>query len=256
MEFFYLQQYEDGTYGYAGIDNLENEHGKVISEQDVFEKREDYINRCGLTFAKGQYGSNLKLDIQTKDEDYVVRRDLADQGYGLEKLINDDDFRVRLAVADQGYGLEQLVNDKSYNVRIAVAKQGYGLEKLVNDEEDYVREAVAEQGYGLEQLVNDECEWVRVATRYATVVKFEKEDIMLKGDANYDCYSYIRYFIDKNNPKAIAKILISQINNNWPCNGSVYKLVKKYAKDNNIQPLFKILDSYYEHCYSYYEEHC
>ena len=243
-----LQQYEDGTYGYMGIDNLENEHGKVISEQGKFEEREDYINRCELTFRPNQYGSDLELDSQINDEkNWYDNIDIAEQGYGLEKLINDEEDYVREAVAKQGYGLEKLVNDEDYFVRTAVAKQGYGLEQLINDENWCVRIAVAEQGYGLEKLINDDDFRVReVASNM--IVKFEKEDIMLKGDRYIDCKEYIEYFISKNNPKAIAKILAIQINNNWPCSEGVYDLVKKYAEDNNIQSLFKILEVYYEYC--------
>ena len=323
---YILQQYEDGTYGYAYIDNLENEHGRVISEQDVFEEREDYINRCGLTFSHNQYGSDLELDIQVNDlSDAKVRKEAAEAGYaldrlindgdasvreavaiqgfgldklvydndknvrtavakqgygldilandvsdnvreavakqgynlekfvndedpelriiavqkgvGLEKLVNDEDPRVRAHVADQGYGLEKLVEDKDTVVRTAVARQGYGLEKLVNDEVWCVRKAVAQQGYSLEKLINDKEDAVREAAREA-VVKFEREDIMLQGDPRYDCYDYIRYFMDKPDYKSIARILIIQINNNWVCMPRVYELV------NHIEALHNILNIY------------
>ena len=40
----------------------------------------------------------------------------------LDKLVDSKDWRVRRNVASQGYGLNRLVDDKSKCVRIAVAK--------------------------------------------------------------------------------------------------------------------------------------
>ncbi len=45
------------------------------------------------------------------------------------KFGNDEDSYVRAAVAEQGYGLDKLVHDDAVIVRDAVAKQGYGLSK-------------------------------------------------------------------------------------------------------------------------------
>ena len=45
---------------------------------------------------------------------------MAQQGYGLDKLIKDKDYRVRNRVAMQGYGLDKLANDKDYRVRETV----------------------------------------------------------------------------------------------------------------------------------------
>ena len=84
------------------------------------------------------------------------------------KYVNSPDPLIRLAVAEQGVGLDTLMNDDERNVRIAVARQGYGLEKLVDDGYLYVRRAVAEQGYGLEKLVNDEFWVVRRAAEKAS----------------------------------------------------------------------------------------
>ena len=60
----------------------------------------------------------------------------------LKKDIGDENIRV--AVAEQGYGLDVLVNDKDWFVRRAVAEQGYGLDRLVNDESEDVRQAAKE----------------------------------------------------------------------------------------------------------------
>ena len=51
----------------------------------------------------------------------------------LQLLICQDKAYIRQAVAEQGYGLNVLINDKNWQVREAVAKQGYGLDILVYD---------------------------------------------------------------------------------------------------------------------------
>ena len=81
------------------------------------------------------------LDELINHDEWVVRRVVARQGYGLNKLINNEHCYVRATVARQGYGLDKLVNDEDVDVRIAVAEQGYGLDKLVNDEDWDVRDA-------------------------------------------------------------------------------------------------------------------
>ena len=45
-------------------------------------------------------------------------------------------------MAQQGYGLDTLINDKNWTVRNRVAMQGYGLDKLANDKDHRVRETV------------------------------------------------------------------------------------------------------------------
>ena len=46
---------------------------------------------------------------------------------------------MRKEVAKQGYGLEKLVKDPSEDVRVEVAKHGYRLDILEKDESKYVR---------------------------------------------------------------------------------------------------------------------
>ena len=57
----------------------------------------------------------------------------------LEDLVNDKDWIIRIEVAIQGYGLDKLIDDINYKVRLEVARQGYGLDKLINDEDYDVR---------------------------------------------------------------------------------------------------------------------
>ena len=83
-------------------------------------------------------------------------------------FIKDTNVIVRMAVANQGFGLDTLINDESWEVRMAVANQGFGLDVLVNDKGGYVRKAVANQGFGLDILINDEVWMVRRAARNYT----------------------------------------------------------------------------------------
>ena len=119
-------------------------------KKDKMVKSDDWEDR--LKMAEEGYG----LDILINDKRWVVREAVAEQGYGLDILINDKHWEVRAAVAEQGYGLDILVNDKDWRVRATVAEQGYGLDILINDKDWYIRTVVAEQGYGLDILVNDE----------------------------------------------------------------------------------------------------
>lgn len=104
-----------------------------------------------------------QLEEKVRSENWAERMIAAENGYGLDVLVEDKDERVRAAVARQGYCLAKLVRDKHWWVRVEVANMGYGLEKLVEDEDSYVRAAVARQGYGLDRLVNDEAWVVREA---------------------------------------------------------------------------------------------
>lgn len=108
-----------------------------------------------IAVANEKYG----LDRLVKDKSPFVRKVVAEQGYGLDELLNDSSDLVREEIAKQGYGLDKLVNDPSYSVRCTVASIGYGLDKLINDKEWVVRLSVANQKYGLDKLVNDE-EWL------------------------------------------------------------------------------------------------
>lgn len=109
------------------------------------------------------YGTNPRLDEVVDDDDWRIRINAANTGYGLDKLINDKDYHVRAEVARRGYGLDILVNDAVDDVRIEVAHKGYGLDILINDNRAWVRKEVAKQGYGLDILVNDEDWSVREA---------------------------------------------------------------------------------------------
>ena len=128
----------------------------AIESEYVYKESEMYIAPdCKFI----PYGTDPEKDKMVKSGDWEDRLEMAEEGYGLDVLINDEDWIVRRAVAKQGYGLGILVNDEDYDVRAAVAEQGYGLDVLINDEVYDVRAAVAEQGYGLDILINDK-HWI------------------------------------------------------------------------------------------------
>ena len=105
-----------------------------------------------------EYYDYIKEYIKNNDiinEHWKVRKEVARQGYELDKLINDEDWCVRYEIAKQGYGLDKLINDKNWRVRCEVAKQGHGLDILINDEDYDVRYEVARHGFGLDKLIND-----------------------------------------------------------------------------------------------------
>lgn len=197
-----LQQYEDGTVGYLGIDGDEKYNfttkSRVICTQEEYEDREDFITENGITIKYDRYGYDEYLDKQVNDESDQVRAHVAEMSYGLDKLFNDESSLVREKVASLGYYLDilindeeeyvrmgvikgaikekrndlldTLINDENVYVRMEVAKYGYGLNKFINDIEYWVREIVAKQGYGLDKLVDDNNMWVN-----AEVARYLKE---------------------------------------------------------------------------------
>ena len=88
------------------------------------------------------YGTDPEKDKMVKSNNWGNRLIIAEEGYGLNVLINDEVYYVREAVAKQGYGLDILIEDKDWRVRAAVAEQGYGLDILINDENWRVRKVV------------------------------------------------------------------------------------------------------------------
>lgn len=141
-----------------------------------------------------KYGTNSELDLMVDSDNINNRCKMAEQGYGLDKLIDDECYDVyeactlssfwpefcadnwktlinhkypdiRAAVAEQRYSLDTLIDDEHWLVRSAVAEQGYGLIKLIHDTHRCVRYIVAEQGYGLNKLINDDSRYVRNAVK-------------------------------------------------------------------------------------------
>ena len=159
---YLLQKYEDGLFGYLCIDGDEQHNfatgAKVICQQASNESREDFIKNNHIVFENKQYGSNLELDRIINEGEIgngYMAECLAQQGYGLDKLIRYPFLCVRREVIRQRYGLDIFIHDDDPYMRAAVARQGYGLDILINDPDSYVRQVVAEQGYGLDILEND-----------------------------------------------------------------------------------------------------
>lgn len=195
-----LQQYEDGTFGYFGIDGDEYYNfmteSLVVCTQGENEDRDTFIKNNHIEFTKDKYGcdrygSNEKLDKLILSDDYQTLLSIIEQRYGLDKLMYNEQLAIRGPIIQTGYALDVFVNDPMPNMRRLVAIQGYGLDILVNDEFPTVRREVAKHGYGLNILVKDK-DW---PTR-AEVAKHEYGLGKLICDPNYDVrtvvYSVIR----------------------------------------------------------------
>jgi hypothetical protein len=110
---------------------------------DIFyiskEKFQELINNY-----TGEKSSDDEVRKYATDPDPDVRHAIALCGKALDILVNDEDWLVRKEVAEQCYGLYKLVNDKDPMVRQTVAKKGYCLDILVNDP-DYIVSSVAQR---------------------------------------------------------------------------------------------------------------
>ena len=117
----------------------------------------------------------------------------------LNKLANSAYKNIRKTVAEQGCGLDKLVYDKNKDVRMAVAKNAGRvnrtdlLEKLAYDESVDIRKEVARQGYGLDRLIDDEDHLVRELVA-KSAGKLGRDDLLEKllDDENY-CVYYEAY---------------------------------------------------------------
>lgn len=89
--------------------------------------------------------ADIKLDYYINSEDIYKVCQIAQKGYGLDKLINHKHPKVRACVADQGYGLEILANDKNTEVRLTVVEKGYNPESFLNDTSKAVRDEAKRQ---------------------------------------------------------------------------------------------------------------
>lgn len=121
---------------------------RVIDSSEQIDSQKEYILNLTYSEKLGMINNNENIYVLIDDGDWYVRKAVARQGYGLEKLVNDRSPNVRVEVTKQGYGLDKLVDDKNWFVRKTVTEQGYSLDKLANDKDPNVRMAVAEQGYG------------------------------------------------------------------------------------------------------------
>ena len=98
-----LDKNEEDYCTIQGFEEEDPEFDELQAEQDCY-------------FLERQY-KNCKKDLYIKSKNVIARRIAADNGHGLDKLINDADWLVRITVAQQGYGLEKLINDKDWDVR-------------------------------------------------------------------------------------------------------------------------------------------
>lgn len=175
-----------------------------------------YISdKCSFT----PYKSNTTLDKKVDDFKYLhvnydeVIQFLKDNNnYGLDEIfrrsqIEKTNYNIRVYIANQGYGLDSLINDENHNVRWAVVWKGYGLDQLINDENKLVRDTVKfylkEHNLSLEQWIEqnpnkcilnqdkcliekvtkdfiykiDESNKLKVQTQYDSIDKFFDSDV-------------------------------------------------------------------------------
>lgn len=150
----------------------------VLFESDVDKQSTDDDDALVRYYVAEQgYG----LDKLVDDEFYPVRCFAAEHGYGLDKLINDEEIFVRGSVAKQGYGLDILIDDGNRDVRMTVAHQGYSLDKLIDDDYWGVRAEIANQGYGLDKLIHDEEPKVRLLAYDALRAEEEQQKSNQQG---------------------------------------------------------------------------
>lgn len=129
------------------------EMDNIVDEKTL----EEWLNSDNIHLRQECLLRDYGLDTLVHDRDVAIRLKMA----GLGKKFHDKNKYVRAEVAEQGYGLDVLINDEDAFVRATVAQQGYGLDILIKDKLERVRAAVAEQGYGLNFLIHDNSYIVR-----------------------------------------------------------------------------------------------
>ena len=163
------------------------------------------------------YGTDPNLDKCVDSNDFIVRKSVAEQGYGLDKLINDESWFVRESVAKQGYRLDILVNDVSANVRAVVAKYGYGLNKLFYDASFIV--SLTAMWYLTDHHIFNLLTWIKqnpdkcVEYEYLFLDKF-----LYKLGQHFDTFK-----IDNNMRDNYRKFLIPRISNEFVLLHVTYK---------------------------------
>lgn len=79
------------------------------------------------------------IDTLSNSSDYRIRRNVANIGLCLSKLIYDKNYTVRIAVADNNYKLHILKNDRDERVRCNLVRKGYAINKFLYDSSPIVR---------------------------------------------------------------------------------------------------------------------
>ena len=92
-----LQYYEDGFFGYKGIDDKDDniDHGQVLYEQKDNENKDEFFNRIDIRPKENMYGSIYTKDEQVNSYKYQTRLNIAREGYGLNKLVYDSSPYIR-----------------------------------------------------------------------------------------------------------------------------------------------------------------
>lgn len=146
---YLLQQYDDGTFGYKGIDDIEENgigYGKqIILEQSPNETRKNFIIKNVIVFKVNQYGSDEMKDKLVNKVLFNGDSTIIELGYGIDKIIQirNYDLFVKFINNCEEKDAEKYVNCPDKNIRKYIARKGFCLDKLIHDENSEVREEVA-----------------------------------------------------------------------------------------------------------------
>lgn len=196
--------------------------GKTLgSSGDDFLRMSRIAAECSMML--NGWGNIVKVNEQEKENEKAVNI--------LENLVNSKHLSDRLAVAQQGYGLDRLVFDDAFQVRAACAAQGYGQHILVKDPEPMVRKTLAENGFCLDVLVHDPVVGVR-------------EEVAKQGYAldtlRSDPHELVRYFVATHGRPQDLAVLVND--SSWYVRSQVVEQgygLDKLVSDNN--PTVRVL---------------
>ena len=142
-----LQYYTDETWGYDRYDEKEKLQAgiEVLEQQQPEESREDFFNRIGIAPKRNMYGSLYKLDKEVnRKNEYTARCEAAEQGYGLDKLINDEDTLVRRTVVldemkNKYLNMKNALNDNDMDTLETIYPVGSIYTSIDNSLPDFIK---------------------------------------------------------------------------------------------------------------------
>ena len=169
-------RYVVAKQGY-GLDKLVNDKDKFIFNV-VYEYVKEHNYKSVFNWAKE---NNIDIDIDEwiNSNDWYKRYEVAEQGYGLNKLIYDEHRYVRCAVYDY-------LKEHNYKSVLDWAKDNnvdVDLDEWLNSDDQYKRGQVAKYGYRLDKLINDKDSDIREVANdylrehnYKSVFEWAKEN--------------------------------------------------------------------------------
>ena len=159
------------------LDKLVNDENECIFNV-VYEYVKEHNYKSVFNWAKE---NNIDIDIDEwiNSNDWYKRYEVAEQGYGLNKLIYDEHRYVRCAVYDY-------LKEHNYKSVLDWAKDNnvdVDLDEWLNSDDQYKRGQVAKYGYRLDKLINDKDSDIREVANdylrehnYKSVFEWAKEN--------------------------------------------------------------------------------